>query len=229
MIISSLGQGKLVTGTSKAWIGGFGEVCPFGLVSDGKSLVASAITEKGIDTASDATFQTMANNIRALPIKDKYKWEKWSVYTIYNITAGSNTVDFKCPSTFTLSYFNTYALFVDNKGRYYNSSYERIDPYNDGSKITTWTQYRDRIINGEQRFIFDYGSCFPLAARSGCVHSYYWDSNDYIRVNYGLSPSTVVPGKENIKETLIGTVESYDVDAYPENGKHTDGYWYVRI
>ena len=32
-------------------------------VSNGKSLIASAITDKGVSTASDATFQTMANNI----------------------------------------------------------------------------------------------------------------------------------------------------------------------
>ena len=37
-------------------------------VSNGKSLIASAITDKGVSTASDATFQTMANNIRALQI-----------------------------------------------------------------------------------------------------------------------------------------------------------------
>lgn len=33
-------------------------------VSNGKSLIASAITDKGVSTASNATFQTMANNIR---------------------------------------------------------------------------------------------------------------------------------------------------------------------
>ena len=33
-------------------------------VSNGKSLIASAITDKGVSTASDATFQTMSNNIR---------------------------------------------------------------------------------------------------------------------------------------------------------------------
>lgn len=32
-------------------------------VSDGKSLVASAITEKGVETATDATFQAMHDNI----------------------------------------------------------------------------------------------------------------------------------------------------------------------
>ena len=35
----------------------------FQSVSDGKSLVASAITDKGINTTADATFETMANNI----------------------------------------------------------------------------------------------------------------------------------------------------------------------
>jgi len=40
-------------------------------VSNGKSLIASAITDKGVSTASSATFQTMADNIRnisSLPV-----------------------------------------------------------------------------------------------------------------------------------------------------------------
>ena len=36
-------------------------------VSNGKSLIASAITDKGVSTASNATFQTMSNNIRSIP------------------------------------------------------------------------------------------------------------------------------------------------------------------
>lgn len=36
-------------------------------VSDGKALVASAITDKGVSTQSDATFATMAANIRDIP------------------------------------------------------------------------------------------------------------------------------------------------------------------
>ena len=39
----------------------------FQSVSDGKSLVASAITDKGVTTAADATFQTMATNIANIP------------------------------------------------------------------------------------------------------------------------------------------------------------------
>lgn len=37
-------------------------------VSDGKTLVANAITEKGITTATDASFQTMADNILSINV-----------------------------------------------------------------------------------------------------------------------------------------------------------------
>ena len=36
--------------------------------SEGKSLIASAITAKGVSTASDATFQQMATNIGSIPL-----------------------------------------------------------------------------------------------------------------------------------------------------------------
>ena len=42
-------------------------------VSNGKSLIASAITDKGVSTASDATFQTMASNISSLHVYDPTK------------------------------------------------------------------------------------------------------------------------------------------------------------
>ena len=42
----------------------------FTSVSNGKSLVASAITDKGVSTSSDATFSEMAQNIEAIPTQD---------------------------------------------------------------------------------------------------------------------------------------------------------------
>ena len=41
-------------------------------VSNGKSAIASAITGKGVSTAADATFQTMANNIGSITTPDPY-------------------------------------------------------------------------------------------------------------------------------------------------------------
>ena len=36
-------------------------------VSEGKSLIATAVTDKGVQTAADATFQTIATNIGSIP------------------------------------------------------------------------------------------------------------------------------------------------------------------
>lgn len=40
----------------------------FTSVSEGKALIASAITDKGVETEADATFETMDENIRAIPV-----------------------------------------------------------------------------------------------------------------------------------------------------------------
>lgn len=40
----------------------------FTSVSSGKTLVAAAITDKGVSTAATATYQVMANNIRSIPV-----------------------------------------------------------------------------------------------------------------------------------------------------------------
>ena len=37
-------------------------------VSEGKALIAAAVTDKGVATAADATFQTMAENINNIII-----------------------------------------------------------------------------------------------------------------------------------------------------------------
>ena len=73
-IFSSLSQGKLVTGTSKAWIGGFGEVCPFGLVSDGKAAIASAITDKGGSALATDTFSILAQSIMSIPTSAEFRY-----------------------------------------------------------------------------------------------------------------------------------------------------------
>lgn len=44
-------------------------------VSDGKELVADAITEKGIETAADASFATMAENIGKIPTSNILQWQ----------------------------------------------------------------------------------------------------------------------------------------------------------
>lgn len=54
-------------------------------VSDGKSSIASAITAKGVTTAADATFDTMANNIGKIQTDISH-----SVYAQVSIPNGSD-------------------------------------------------------------------------------------------------------------------------------------------
>ena len=56
-------------------------------VSEGKALIASAVTDKGVTTASDATFATIASNINSIA-----KGIEWEMIQFYNTTA--STVSF---------------------------------------------------------------------------------------------------------------------------------------
>lgn len=85
------GDGKVIKDTyaTKAQ---FEEV--FQSVSNGKELIASAITDKGVTTASDATFQTMADNIATIssgsPKGNAVASDVLSGKTFSSASAGSN-------------------------------------------------------------------------------------------------------------------------------------------
>ena len=53
-------------------------------VSNGKNLIASAITDKGISTSSTDTFQTMADNIGLIKIKNEIDLPSWYIDKIIN-------------------------------------------------------------------------------------------------------------------------------------------------
>ena len=85
--------------------------------SEGKSLIASAITAKGVSTAADATFQQMANNIRAIPsgghfvdkAPDSQRSDAYNKYYTFNIDAGYTlgTDVFICPLDFSYGVSHT--------------------------------------------------------------------------------------------------------------------------
>lgn len=65
-------------------------------VSEGKSLIASAVTDKGVNTAEDASFQTIASNIKNIPGMKTHASmgsrnqdtinERWDVYSFDGTT-----------------------------------------------------------------------------------------------------------------------------------------------
>ena len=92
-------------------------------VSDGKSAIASAITAKGVSTASDASFNTMANNIRNLKILtssdrtfSNYPFEFFNHYKIYAVTSSTKTCWFVNSST--SSDLNNGEMHVETLMRY---------------------------------------------------------------------------------------------------------------
>ena len=62
-------------------------------VSSGKALIASAITDKGVQTASDATFATMAQNIEDIPTGGGVKTQKVNFYDFKGNLAHSYTAE----------------------------------------------------------------------------------------------------------------------------------------
>lgn len=82
----------------------------FQSVSDGKSLVASAITDKGIITASDATFEIMANNISNIPNKDV------QINTVYKVLSAGNsfvfTTDWSVYKKIVISIYNPSSIYA---------------------------------------------------------------------------------------------------------------------
>lgn len=70
----------------------------FQSVSNGKSLIASAITGKGVSTASDATFQQMATNIGSIQVeRDPSNWN-FATCTIIKYTSRDYGRGFSLPN-----------------------------------------------------------------------------------------------------------------------------------
>ena len=90
-------------------------------VSEGKALIAAAVTDKGVSTAADATFQTITTNIGKISTKAE-------LYKDYFTTGNSN-------GTFQKTLLNDNdGNFVIALGRYTNTSIggsEYIDVSND--------------------------------------------------------------------------------------------------
>lgn len=70
----------------------------FTSVSDGKDLVASAITDKGVPTDKDATFQTMADNVRSIKTHEEPDIEiDWHHLKLPNKTSTDGSQNFTEP------------------------------------------------------------------------------------------------------------------------------------
>lgn len=73
---------NILNTTNKTIVGAINEL--FQNVSSGKELIATAITDKGVTTSSDDTFQTMADNIGLIETKNEINLPSWYIDKVIN-------------------------------------------------------------------------------------------------------------------------------------------------
>lgn len=107
-------------------------------VSNGKSTVASAITTKGVTTASDATFDTMATNIKNIPNANSDTYTPTSRAILDMGVANkiryvnTNSVPNTNSATYTPTWNGTHDLGDTNTYRYVNTNNIYNSGYNNG-------------------------------------------------------------------------------------------------
>ena len=136
-------------------------------VSEGKALIAAAVTDKGVSTAADATFNTMATNIRNIPIgstlwiqtvywveHDFYGSNGWAELTVNCGFSPTNWYAFAWPVNYTigistdsncvLGVYNSEPI-VGSSGKYINAFHSRTfaslstGDYDGGNAGAKWT------------------------------------------------------------------------------------------
>ena len=112
----------------------------FTSVSDGKTLIAGAITDKGVQTSPSATFQQMAENIQDIPVGD---------YSIGDVLDPSQfeLLEPLQAWSFTGHTGDVYDVAVDNNGNVYSGSGDgtvrKIDP--NGAEVWSFTGHTDVV------------------------------------------------------------------------------------
>lgn len=136
-------------------------------VSEGKKLIAAAVTDKGMETAADATFKTMADNIESI--------------------VGIDIIDYKIKSSSTTSVLNPDDY--DNATAHasvYGSSYETIP--NDVKRVMHYSLYK-RSSDGNviAAWIIDYDKnlaiTMTLRGYAVAIKTYKISENDTIQLH----------------------------------------------
>lgn len=106
-------------------------------VSSGKSLVATAVTGKGVSTAADASFQTIANNINTL-----------------NVLVSGSIEDLYLNTLSTTLYLSDLASnmynYVLSGDTFYENWYGRIDTYKITKRASKSLNYDDYVYYNRQ-------------------------------------------------------------------------------
>ena len=118
----------------------------FTSVSNGKELVANAITDKGVDTATDATFATMAENIgKIASIRSAFDIDGFPLingfYDISITSMSDGTWDFSCNGNFSATtHILAFSIIgISSVGGNYNHTSFNIPDRGDSFVIVSYT------------------------------------------------------------------------------------------
>ena len=169
----------------------------------------TGITVKVDDGNSGTATATYAGSL-AVNKTALYYWDKYSVRQnpVYNLTwsaynGGSDTVSLENAATYYTKY-----NFDSNTGRAYVDSDSAVSGFEAKSQFLPEV-YKSYGSDG----VFKY-----TKASSGSTGTKYWQYNS----------STNITGSVPVKDQLLQS-NLLELDGtYPDNGVHTDGYWYVK-
>lgn len=160
--VDALGTEELTT-TAKTLKGAINEV--FQDVDNGKTLIASAITGKGVTTSNTDTFQTMANNISSISssdmVTDPYRTDRILVWEDDFNGSSLNTDNWEYEQGLIrnaeIQYYTTDSknVYVENSNLVLHAIKENIEGYN-GNNTTTF-EWTSGSITSKHKQEFQYG------------------------------------------------------------------------
>lgn len=153
----------------------------FSSVSEGKSLIAAAVTEKGVETAADSTFQEMANNIKNLP--NGLEWIHYQGASTYAPPTSIYSL-ISIPVDPSIKGVLVYSNFSDDTEYFYNTIFLR--PYNKDIMNNTFEEGTKVIgVNFPFTSSSDSLSSALINVTNGKLNFYYDDMvGDYIYYAY---------------------------------------------
>ena len=164
-------------------------------VSNGKSLIASAITDKGVSTASDATFQTMATNIRSIGMIVPATLPAGYTACNYIQTDGNAWINTGIDLTSSAQYLNEIFISSIFPSDTVNNNGALLSAINSDNQSSIYITQTCQINYGVTNY-FSTIRCGNQAGSGGTGASYYHFANtDRIDYYIGLSRSVINEGK----------------------------------
>ena len=164
-------------------------------VSEGKSLIAAAVTDKGVETAADDTFAKMADNIEKIQVgiapyiimgNDSVAWIEWrmdsgilSEYHRYAIGTKRSTKYYYLYLTESVRLID----YVSNTTVAVNSNYQMLQNGNSETLINYCKEGYKEYLSSPTNGSFS----FQLTKETDNVYRFYWKSESYTHPRLILS------------------------------------------